>query len=143
MFADGGSLGNPRPSLLSVARPKWIIDPRAVGCAAPGIVPGQGNTQERLSKLKTASPHRKIGVTSNSPVGEVSVVTLIRTDTTLDHSKKAGHRRRDSPTRPGTGDVTAICVSLSAATTGGQGPPAVPGLLAMIKCSICSNQRNC
>ena len=28
-------------------------------------------------------------VTSKSPVGDVSVVTLIRTDTTLDHSQKA------------------------------------------------------
>ena len=32
---------------------------------------------------------RKINVTSYSPVGEISVVTLIRTDTTLDHSQKA------------------------------------------------------
>ena len=32
---------------------------------------------------------RKIDVTSKSPVGDISVVTLIRTDTTLDHSQKA------------------------------------------------------
>ena len=32
---------------------------------------------------------RKINVTSKSPVGNISVVTLIRTDTTLDHSQKA------------------------------------------------------
>ena len=31
----------------------------------------------------------KIDVTSKSPVGNISVVTLIRTDTTLDHSQKA------------------------------------------------------
>lgn len=66
-----------------------LVDPQVFGCAAPGIVPGQGNTQECLSKLKTASPQRKIGVTSKSPVGDISVVTLIRTDTTLDHSQKA------------------------------------------------------
>ena len=30
-----------------------------------------------------------IDVTSKSPVGDISVVTLIRTDTTLDHSRKA------------------------------------------------------
>ena len=41
------------------------------------------------SKLKEQPPHRKIGVTSNLPVGRISVVTLIRTDTTLDHSQKA------------------------------------------------------
>ena len=35
------------------------------------------------------SPHRKIDVTSKPPVGGISVVTLIRTDTTLDHSQKA------------------------------------------------------
>ena len=31
----------------------------------------------------------KIDVTSKSPVGNISVVTLIGTDTTLDHSQKA------------------------------------------------------
>jgi hypothetical protein len=31
----------------------------------------------------------KINVTSKFPVGNISVVTLIRTDTTLDHSQKA------------------------------------------------------
>ena len=34
-------------------------------------------------------PQRKIDVTSKPPVGGISVVTLIRTDTTLDHSQKA------------------------------------------------------
>ena len=69
--------------------PRCFIDPKVFGCAAPGNVPDQGNTQERLSKLKTASSPRKIHVTSKSPVGDISVVTLIRTDTTLDHSQKA------------------------------------------------------
>ena len=32
---------------------------------------------------------RQIAVTSKSPDGDISVVTLIRTDTTLDHSQKA------------------------------------------------------
>jgi len=36
-----------------------------------------------------APPQTKIHVTSKSPVGDISVVTLIRTDTTLDHSQKA------------------------------------------------------
>ena len=31
----------------------------------------------------------KIDVTSKSPGGDISVVTLIKTDTTLDHSQKA------------------------------------------------------
>ena len=38
--------------------------------------------------LEDTSP-KKIDVTSKSPVGDISVVTLIRTDTTLDHSQKA------------------------------------------------------
>ena len=34
-------------------------------------------------------PQTKIDVTFLDPVGSISVVTLIRTDTTLDHSQKA------------------------------------------------------
>ena len=59
------------------------------GCAAPGQVPCQCNTRGSLSKLKSTPPQTKINVTSKSPVGDISVVTLIRTDTTLDHSQKA------------------------------------------------------
>ena len=59
------------------------------GWAAPGFVPCQRNTWKPLSKLKRTFPPRKINVTSKSPVGDISVVTLIRTDTTLDHSQKA------------------------------------------------------
>ena len=59
------------------------------GCAAPDVVPCQCNTRECQSKLVAESPRRKIHVTSKSPVGDISVVTLIRTDTTLDHSQKA------------------------------------------------------
>ena len=46
------------------------------------------STLQSLSKLR-AMPQRKIDVTSKPPVGGISVVTLIRTDTTLDHSQKA------------------------------------------------------
>ena len=59
------------------------------GCAAPGNVPCQCNSRGALSKLEGTPPQRKIDVTSKSPVGDISVVTLIRTDTTLDHSQKA------------------------------------------------------
>ena len=44
---------------------------------------------DELSKLEKTLPQEKIHVTSKSPVGDISVVTLIRTDTTLDHSQKA------------------------------------------------------
>ena len=42
-----------------------------------------------MGKPRGSSPQTKINVTSKSPVGDISVVTLIRTDTTLDHSQKA------------------------------------------------------
>ena len=41
------------------------------------------------SKLREPAPRRKIDVKREPPVGGVSVFTLIRTDTTLDHSQKA------------------------------------------------------
>ena len=59
------------------------------GYAAPSDVPCQCYMRRPLSKLERALPHAKINVTSKSPVGDISVVTLIRTDTTLDHSQKA------------------------------------------------------
>jgi len=45
-------------------------------------------SEPRASSVDIASP-RKIDVTRKLPVGSISVVTLIRTDTTLDHSQKA------------------------------------------------------
>ena len=42
-----------------------------------------------MSKIEETPPQTKINVTSKSPVGDISVVTLIRTNTTLDHSQKA------------------------------------------------------
>ncbi len=59
------------------------------GYAAPGLVPCQCNMRGCLSKLEANPPQRKMDVTSKSPVGDISVVTLIRTDTTLDHSQQA------------------------------------------------------
>ena len=59
------------------------------GCAANGQVRCQRNARGCLSKLEATPPHGKIVVTIKSPVGDISVVTLIRTDTTLDHSQKA------------------------------------------------------
>ena len=75
---------------LSSSRVEGVRRPVTLkGCAAPSFVPCQCNTGECLSKLETTSSRRKIYVTSRSPVGDISVVTLIRTDTTLDHSQKA------------------------------------------------------
>ena len=56
-------------------------------------------------------PKLKIHVTSKSPVGDISVVTLIRTDTTLDHSQKA-EKVCTSPGkaqgRPGLADIMRV-----------------------------------
>ena len=59
------------------------------GCATSerGAMPEQ-HSRALEQALRDTSP-RKINVTSKSPVGDISVVTLIRTDTTLDHSQKA------------------------------------------------------
>jgi hypothetical protein len=59
------------------------------GCAAPSFVPCQCWTWGPLSKLERTPPQIKMNVTNKSPVGDISVVTLIRTDTTLDQSQKA------------------------------------------------------
>ena len=57
------------------------------GCDAHSSVPCQRIT--RGTGQAHASSPNKNHVTSKSPVGDISVVTLIRTDTTLDHSQKA------------------------------------------------------
>ena len=54
------------------------------GSAMPEATSGLGR-----SKLREPAPQRKIDVKIELPVGSVSVFTLIRTDTTLDHSQKA------------------------------------------------------
>jgi hypothetical protein len=72
------------------------VDCYPKGCAAPDSVQCQCHARGPLSKLERAPPQRKINVTSKSPVGDISVVTLIRTDTTLDHSQKAEKVWRDS-----------------------------------------------
>ena len=59
------------------------------GCATPSFVPCQGNTWRPLEQAQEDTSPEKINVTSKFPVGNISVVTLIRTDTTLDHSQKA------------------------------------------------------
>ena len=46
-------------------------------------------SEEHQASLADSLPEQKNYVTSKSPVGDIPVVTLIRTDTTLDHSQKA------------------------------------------------------
>ena len=66
---------------------EWYITPKGVPHLAK--CNARATREVPSSKLKEQPPQRKIGVTSNLPVGRISVVTLIRTDTTLDHSQKA------------------------------------------------------
>ena len=50
-------------------------------------MPGQHMKAPEQAREDTSPA--QIDVTSKSPVGDISVVTLIRTNTTLDHSRKA------------------------------------------------------
>ena len=61
--------------------------PQRVCCPWLCAMPVQHLQAPEQAREDTAP--RKIDVTSNPPVGGISVVTLIRTDTTLDHSQKA------------------------------------------------------
>ena len=82
----------PRPRLPIVHRDITSSSNRVCfpeGYAAPGGVPCQRNMRGPMSKLSQTPPHAKNSCDSRSPVGDISVVTLIRTDTTLDHSQKA------------------------------------------------------
>ena len=85
--SNGTSCGTILCAQVLIGQPARFVTPQ--GYAAPGVVRCQCNMRASLSKLKKMAPRRKIVVTSKSPVGDISVVTLIRTDTTLDHSQKA------------------------------------------------------
>ena len=61
--------------------------PSRVCCHWLGAMPAQHMKASERAHEDTSPA--KIDVTSKSPVGDISVVTLIRTDTTLDHSQKA------------------------------------------------------
>ena len=64
-----------------------ILSPQRVCCNQLGAMLVQHARAAEQARADTCP--RKINVTSKSPVGDISVVTLIRTDTTLDHSQKA------------------------------------------------------
>ena len=59
------------------------------GCAATRKCASLVQHLKASEQAREDTSPRKINVTSKSPVGDISVVTLIRTDTTLDHSQKA------------------------------------------------------
>ena len=65
-----------------------LVYPRGYATLSESAMPEATSGRGR-SKLRKLSPHRKIDVKRELPVGSVSVFTLIRTDTTLDHSQKA------------------------------------------------------
>ena len=58
-----------------------------VCCSGHGAMPAQHMKHTEQAQMMQLPG--KIYVTSKSPVGDIPVVTLIRTDTTLDHSQKA------------------------------------------------------
>ena len=61
--------------------------PHRVCCHWLSAMPAQHMKAPEQAREDTSPA--KIDVTSKSPVRDISVVTLIRTDTTLDHSQKA------------------------------------------------------
>lgn len=65
----------------------YLMSPQRVCCNQLGAMLVQHARAAEQARADTCP--RKINVTSKSPVGDISVVTLIRTDTTLDHSQKA------------------------------------------------------
>ena len=60
-----------------------------IGCAATGLSTMPAQHMKAPKQAQEDTSPAKIDVTSKSPAGDISVVTLIRTDTTLDHSQKA------------------------------------------------------
>ena len=69
------------------AQKKRLVAQRRARCARRGAKPVQ-RTRVHEQAHRNISPEKN-RVTSKSPVGDISAVTLIRTDTTLDHSQKA------------------------------------------------------
>ena len=66
---------------------KGISSSYPIGCAATGPVPCERMKAPKQAQEDTSPA--KFDVTSKSPVGGISIVPLIRTNTTLDHSLKA------------------------------------------------------
>ena len=62
--------------------------PKGFATLSEGAKP-EATSELGRSKLRTPTPQRKIDVKRELSVDSVSVFTLIRTDTTLDHSQKA------------------------------------------------------
>ena len=80
---------HPSPGLEvrhSAARP-WTVTPK--GVLQPAACKASATREGSRASSWMRLPNQKSLVTSRSPVGDISVVTLIRTDTTLDHSQKA------------------------------------------------------
>ena len=72
-----------------VHRPKNLIQILPQGYAATKRCAGLVQHMMAPEQAQKDTSPIKIDVTSKSPVGDISVVTLIRTDTALDHSQKA------------------------------------------------------
>ena len=95
------------------------MEPRCYpkGCYAHGSMPCQCITRGAGQAL-VPSPNKN-HVTGESPAGNIPVVTLIRTDTTLDHSQKAERvclssaQKRHFPTDSHTSYIYHVwCISL-------------------------------
>ena len=82
------TLANAEPALLGPLRLIGRLLPKRV-CHTLQKCKAEATIEQPAGKPNRNCSPKKIDVTRKLPVGSVSVVTLIRTDTTLDHSQKA------------------------------------------------------
>ena len=80
---SGADCNSRRPSLF------WLYYPLKGFATLCGVENRGDKVSEPRASPVDIAPPEKIDVTRKPPVGGISVVTLIRTDTTLDHSQKA------------------------------------------------------
>ena len=67
---------------------KILVAPKG-GCAEAAVVQNCFNASWSCSKLQTRSHREKLNDREREHMEPISVVILIRTDTTFDHSQKA------------------------------------------------------
>ena len=79
-------------------------------------MPCQGNARAGRKQAYEPNSPRKIDVTSKFPVGNIPVVTLIRTDTTLDHSQRAAQEPLEVCGGPPVGAQQAVLGDISVVT---------------------------
>ena len=68
---------------------RWLAKVHPEGAPRLAVCHARATLESARASSRQTPPKEKFDVTNKSPVGDISAVTLIRTDTTLDHSQKA------------------------------------------------------